>query len=125
MAISLKFRRVRNDFQQKMKDDIAQIKSCNDVFIFADKTNNFYKLSPEYKKLLFNNITKTHRKSTKRLEKAINMEAKHISKKLELENRIECLAKSIALILLRDHKPNFQSSLPCRLTILQKVTSAK
>ena len=48
MAISLKFRRVRNDFQQKMKDDIAEIKSCNDVFIFADKTNNFYKLSPEY-----------------------------------------------------------------------------
>ena len=43
------------------------------------------------------------------------MEAKHISKKLELDNRIECLAKSTALMLLRDHKPNFQSSLPCRL----------
>ena len=43
------------------------------------------------------------------------MEAKHISKKLELDNRIECLAKNTALISLKDHKPNFRSSLPCRL----------
>ena len=57
MANSPKFSQVRNDFQQKMKKDIAQIKSSNDVFIFADKTNNLYKSSPkEYKKLLFNNI---------------------------------------------------------------------
>ena len=125
MANSLKFRWVRNDFQQKLKEDIAQIKSCNDVFIFADKTDNLYKLSPEYKKLLFNNITKTYRKSTKRLEKAINMEAKHISKKLELDNRIESLAKSIALILLKDHKPHFQSSLPCRLINPSKINIGK
>ena len=43
------------------------------------------------------------------------MEAKHISKKLELDNRIECLAKNTAFISLKDHKPNFRSSLPCRL----------
>ena len=47
MANSLKFRHLRNDFQQKMKEDIAQIKSSNDIFISADKTNNLYKLSPE------------------------------------------------------------------------------
>ena len=82
-----------------MKEDIAQIKSCYDIFIFANKTNNLYKSLPEeYKKLLFTNVTKSYRKSTKRLEKAINMEAKHISKKLELDNRIECLAKNPALV---------------------------
>ena len=43
------------------------------------------------------------------------MEAKHISKKLELDNRIECLAKNTAFISLKDHKPNFRSSLPCPL----------
>ena len=47
MANALKFRPVRNDFQQKTKEDIAQIRSSNDVFIFADKTNNLYKSSPE------------------------------------------------------------------------------
>ena len=51
MANSLKFRRVRNYFQQKMKKDIVQIKSSNDVFIFANKIKNLYKSSPEeYKK---------------------------------------------------------------------------
>ena len=50
-----------------------------------------------------------------RLGKAINIEAKHISKKLELDNRIECLAKNPACRSLKDHKPNFQLSLPCRL----------
>ena len=51
MANSLKFRRVRNYFQQKMKKDIAQIKSSNDVFMFANKTKNLYKSPPEeYKK---------------------------------------------------------------------------
>ena len=90
-----------------MKEDVAHIKSSNDILIFADKTNNLYKTSEEeYKKLLFNNITKSYRKSTKRLEKAINMEAKHISKKLELSNRIECLAENTAFISLKDHKPN-------------------
>ena len=49
------------------------------------------------------------------LERPINMKAKHISKKVELNSRIECLAKNSAFISLKDHKPNLQSSLPCRL----------
>ena len=47
MANALKFRPVLNDFRQKMKEDIVQIRSSKDVFIFADKTNNLYKSSPE------------------------------------------------------------------------------
>ena len=43
------------------------------------------------------------------------MVAKHISKKLELDNRIECLAKNTAFISSIDHKSNFQSPLPCPL----------
>ena len=43
------------------------------------------------------------------------MEAKNISEKLELDNRIEYLAKNTAFISLKDHKANFQSSLPCWL----------
>ena len=41
------------------------------------------------------------------------MEVKHISKQLQLDNRIECLAKNAAFTSLKDHKPNFQSSLRC------------
>ena len=43
------------------------------------------------------------------------MKAKHISKKLELDNRIECFPKNNAFTSLKEHKPNFQSSLTCWL----------
>ena len=43
------------------------------------------------------------------------MEAKNIAKKIPLSDRIECLAKTLAFITLKDHKDNFQSSLHCRL----------
>ena len=68
-----------------MKEDISSINSSPDVFIFADKTNNIYKALPEqYKKFLKENVTKTYKKSTERLEKSINLEAKNIAKKLDL-----------------------------------------
>ena len=69
----------------------------------------------DYKKLLYENITKTYKKSTNRLEHAINMEAKHIAKNIKLDDRIESLAKTPAFITLKDHKENFRPSHPCRL----------
>ena len=99
-----------------MKSDVSDIKSSPNVFIFADKTNNINKAAPrEYNKLLKDNIRKSYRKSTDLLEKAINMEAKNIAKKIQLSDRIECLAKTPAFITLKDHKDNFQSSLHCPL----------
>ena len=93
-----------------------EIKSSPNLFIFADKSSNIYKAAPrEYNKLLKNNIRKSYKKSTERLEKAINMEAKNIAKKIQLSDRIECLPKTPAFITLKDHKDNFQSSLHCRL----------
>ena len=97
-----------------MKKDIAQIKSSNDLFIFAGETNNLNKSSSEeYQKLPLNYITKPYQKSTELFEKAVNIEAKHISKMLDLDNRNECIVKNPAFVSLKDHKPNIQSSLPC------------
>ena len=69
------------------------------IFLPADKTTNMYEMPPDnYKKLLYENITKTYKKSTSRLEKSINMEAKYIAKKIKLDDRIECLATTPAFI---------------------------
>ena len=90
MIKSIKFRKVKDEFQAKMKDDISLINGSTNVFMFADKTTNMYEVSPtEYKKLLHDNITETYRKSTPRLEKAINMKAKYIAKKINLDDRID------------------------------------
>ena len=38
-----------------------------------------------------------------------------MQKKINLDDRIDSLANNPAFITLKDHKPNFRSSLPCRL----------
>ena len=95
---------------------ILNIKSSLDVYAFADKTTNIYKLPPQdYKKLLHENITKSYKKSPTRLEKSINLEAKEIAAGVKLDDRIEYMAKAPAYITLKDHKDNFRSAHPCRL----------
>ena len=116
VVASLKFRKLNDSFQEKMRPDISEIKSSLNVFIFTQKASNIYKAARrEYNKVLKVNITKFYKKSTDRIEKAINMEAKNLAKKIQLSDRTKCLAKSPAFITLKDHKDNFQSSLHCRL----------
>ena len=114
IANSLKFRNTTDDFQKQLKEDVSSIISSSDVLIFADKTNNIYKATPEqYKKLLKEN--EDLQKSSDLLGKSINMEAKHIAKKLELSDRIGHLPRNFAFITLNDRKENFSSKLLCRL----------
>ena len=78
-----------------MKSGILDIKSLTTVPIFADKSSNFYKATPQdYNQLLKDNITKSYKKQTDRLEKAVNMEAKNTPKKIQLNDWIEYLAKT-------------------------------
>ena len=123
---SLKFRNVQDNFQSMIKHDILKIKSSSNMYVFADKTTNLHKIAPnDYKRLLHENIIKTYKKSTKRLENAINMQAKHIAEKIKLDDRIESLAPAPAIITLKDHKENFRTSHPCCLIIHRKASWVK
>ena len=105
----------------QLKSDVSRIKNDPNVLVFADKTNNMYQFSKsDHEKLLNENITKTYKKAPPKLEHSINLEAKNISKKLNLEDRVECIAKTEAFITLKDHKENFQNKLPCRLIVPSK-----
>ena len=42
---NIKFRKVQNNFQKKLKDDIKTIKESNKTMTFADKTSNMYRLT--------------------------------------------------------------------------------
>ena len=46
-----------------------------------------------YKKLLTDNITKTYKQSNNNVYNSTNLEAKHIAKKLEIADRVECMAE--------------------------------
>ena len=112
----IKFRIAKDNFQRKLKEDISNVKSSPDVYAFADNTTNIYKLPPQdYKKLLYENITKSYKKSPTRFEKFINLEAKEISAGVKLDGRIEHITKAPAYITLKDHKDNFSSAHPCHL----------
>ena len=63
---NVEFTNKTNNLQEKMKQDIKNMKSENKVFLPADKITNYYKTEVnEYNKLLENFITKEYKKSTK------------------------------------------------------------
>ena len=100
----IKLQIVKDNFQRKLKEGSSNIKPSPDVHAFADKTTNIYKLLPQnYKKLLNKNITKSYKKSSTRLEKSINLEAKEIYAGIKLDDRIEYMAKTLPYITLKDH----------------------
>ena len=64
---NLEFRKVNNEFQNKLNNDINQIKTSDKVFVAADQSRHIYKMEKDqYKKLLEENSTKTYKKYLKR-----------------------------------------------------------
>ena len=78
-----------------------------------------------HQKLLHDNVTKTYQKVPPKLETSISMEAKSISTKLKISDRVERIARTPAFVTLKEHKDNFHSNPACRLINSSKNKSAK
>ena len=77
---NIQFRKVNNNFQSQLNENIKQIKGDSKIFVPADKFRNIYKMDKEtYEKLLHENITKTYKKTGKKRVGAINIDAKKIA----------------------------------------------
>ena len=84
MISSVQLRKVKNDFQNRLKNDIRSNQSSKKVFLFADKTRNIYEMEKaHYEKLLTDNITKTYKQSNNNVYNSINLETKHIAKNVK------------------------------------------
>ena len=82
---NLKFKKVHNDFQMTLPDDIKEIKASSEMFVSADKSRHIYKMEKdEYNKLLQDNISKTYKKSNAKKLRDINFEARNIAEKLSV-----------------------------------------
>ena len=113
---NIKFRRVRNNFQKKLKDDINQVRASNKTMTFADKTSNMYRLNKdEYDKLINNSITSTYKKANKNISKQVNKAGKTILKNKEVIKRMEINTEANCFITLKDHKENFANNPTVRL----------
>lgn len=116
MMRSIKFRNTLNKFQSQLSRDVIDITSSNSLLVPADKTTNLYKVSPPYyNKLLLDNITASYQKTDDDAIKDINLEARLIASKLNLDDKIEALPQRNAFITLKDHKPTFPNNPKCRL----------
>ena len=116
MIENLRFRKVSNQFQEKLKTDMTNIKQSKKLLIPADKTRNLYEMDPSLcDKLLRDNITKSYQATSTKTVDGINSEARAIAADLEIDDRMEPMAMRQAFITLKDHKDNFENALPCRL----------
>ena len=101
---SITFQPIKNDFQAKLKKDAIEIKKSDKIFVFADKSNNIYKVGKsEYKKLLHENVTKNYKKTTDSVINKIDIESKKIAESIKMDHKIQCFAKKSAFITLKDH----------------------
>ncbi|GFO16991.1 hypothetical protein PoB_004349600 [Plakobranchus ocellatus] len=113
---SVKFKHARKRFQSKLIADINKIIQDRQLYIPADKTDNYYELNDTpYEKLLNKCLLKEYRKTGVKLTHEVEAEDKNIAKRLDLTDRVETAAKKEAFIALKDHKPNFLNKPTCRL----------
>ena len=67
---NIKFRKVRNNFEDRLQQDLRRMKASNKTMTFVDKTTNIYCLTKkEYDKMLNDSITATHKKANNNIKK--------------------------------------------------------
>ena len=104
----VKFRRVKNEFQKKLSNDIKMTNASSKTLTPADKTSNMYRLEKcEYDKLLHSAITTAYKKANNNLSNKINKAGKRFAKDAKVLDKIEINAKQNCFITLKDHKENF------------------
>ena len=88
MIESIKFRSLQNKFQKMLKEDLKLINSSKNIFLSADKTQNFYEITKEdYEKIIHKDVTKKYKKANMSLPKRINRQARKIVKTFDFADK--------------------------------------
>ena len=99
---TIEFKQDKSLFQKKLSKDVKDINSRDTILLPADKTSNIYEVSTDtYKKLLRDNVTNEYEIAPDDLESNINLEARHISEKLQLDERVEIMTRKMHTSRLR------------------------
>ena len=99
-----------------MKNDLNKIELSNKLFVFADKSNNLYKVDKcTYKKILNEKICTEYKISNKNTVNKINDETYNLIKTHEVEGKIPKSQQKQAFITIKDHKDNFPNNIEYRL----------
>ena len=97
---NIKFRKVRNDFQMKLLEDLRKVHSSKKTLTFADETSNMYWLEKEeYHRLLQNAVTTIYKKSNKETERRINCKGIKYTKEATILDKVEVEKWSNGLVV--------------------------
>ncbi|PIK38369.1 putative multidrug and toxin extrusion protein 1 [Apostichopus japonicus] len=115
MIENVKFKKVINQFQDKLRKDVCRIKNLPNCSSGRQNQKPVQIDTQLHDKLLRQHITKNYQTTSSAPVNRITAEARTIAEKLGIDNRMESMATKQAFITLKDHKDNFENNLPCRL----------
>ena len=106
----------RCEFQNKMKNDIKELRNNENLFVPADKTTNHYLLKPgTYDKMLRDEITKLYKTCDESITGYTNAEAKEICNTYGIADRVYKHSERAPFLTIKDHKHDFVNKRSCRL----------
>ena len=106
---NINFRKIRNTFQKKLKEDIKLIKDSNKTMTSADKTSNMYRLTKgQYYQLIMNSIISTYIKANNKIKKQLNITGENLLRAKKAIKRTETNEN------FDNHSPTNQSCLKWR-----------
>ena len=112
---NIKFRKVRNHFQDQLQQELRRMKASNKTMTFADKTTNIYCLTrEEYDKVLNDSLTATYKQANNNIKKKINTAGKEVLRNNKVLKRMQTNGEN-CFISLKDCKENFQNNPTVRL----------
>ena len=116
MVENVKFIANKNNFQQKLDNDIKKINNSSKTLVKADKTSNYYELNKETnQKILLENVTKSYKKAKNDYPKKVNCEAKKYAADFGVADKLEVMTKQQAFFTIKDHKEDFRNNPKYRL----------
>ena len=116
MVKEIKFRKMRNNIQQKMYEDMRRIKESNGIFVKSDKSGNLYEITKgKYKQMMFKEVVKHCRKAPPDLERELNRKAKMLAHRLGIVDRVEKYNTKNCFITIKDHKGDLKTNPECRV----------
>ena len=115
---NIKFRKVRNHFQMKLRENLEKVRPSKKPSTFGDKSSNMYQFGKEEnQRLLQNASTTTYKNSKKETERKINCEGIKYTKEANIIDKVEVNGTAISFITLKVHEVNFLNLPTTRLAI--------
>ena len=107
---------IRSSFQRSLDNEIRDIKKEKRVFVGADKSSNYYKMSSEsYNGLLEKAVHKDFKKAKEGEEERVTKDAKAVATRLEIDERVFRTELKPSKVTIKDHKEDFLNKTQTRL----------